>query len=641
MEGAPLFAFILDFLYNHKSNPHLLQWISRMIPVIPHLAAVLKKHYRIDPDEIDPSVKEKINWVMMVTSFLGFISLLYSVNQLEKVKDAYMKLNGGSADKGLRDYFNTVFMLLKAICQDKDLYPESWVSMHLFKEKTCLEWIKYAEDKLLSRVARTKSTTPDGDEEMKTWSLFMNLCVALIQGYQTYNRDEFPESVRKSWPDTPNIIIPIVQKECFPKIDRKTSFLSLLPDFLSLLSLSEQQKDIEKFVAELYYGIALCEFKQTGKFEKSAAMSCKTIDTIMTDRRKHKEDSVVISDRVFQQFFNDILGQFKLEKDRAVQKAGQDFTLNILNLLQLEMEYDAIPAGGDEERAGVTMKMMNYFMSFEMSGYFRYVHDLYILHLREDTTSGESVNYAEAGTTLLLHASRLGWTDEILPKLELQDQPSLPEEASWARKQRLYYQAIDAFNKAKLQERSIELLKELEVFHTMRRNFGQLKKILSDEKDAYCGIMVPSRRFSQYYLICYYGTGFSIVYSNKRFVYRADVNDTIETIAKRLEMKFPEAEIKLISDGSLNFVNPEELKRSEGQKIVLVHLEPSSQEEFNGKERVFPAKMPQILREYHRFNNTDVFVVSNPVDGKRTFFFSEERFPGTRRRLEVVKEVCK
>jgi len=287
------------------------------------------------------------------------------------------------------------------------------------------------------------------------------------------------------------------------------------------------------------------------------------------------------------------------------------------------------------------MKMMNYFVSFELSRYFRYVHNLYNLHLRKDPNSDELVNYAEAGTTIMLHASLLGWTDEMLPKLELgNNEAPLPAEPSWMRKQRLYYLAIDAFNNAKLQERSIELLKQLEIFHSMRRDFGQLAKILNDQKDAYCGIKEPSRQFSQYYLICYYGLGFTIVYSNKRFVYRADAKDTSDTVANRLRKRFPQAKVEVVEGSSVASINAEALKKSEGQEIIIAHLEPSSEQETRGEERVYPAKMPAILKEYNRCNNTDIFSLTGK-DGSKTFFYTEERFPGTRRRLEVIKELSK
>jgi len=594
---------------------------------------------------------------LLVTSFLGLLSAIQFgkrtkvgtqvkeilPNALAQAETAYTKVEGGNPDKGFRSFLNTILNILRAICADDELYLESWYSMIMFKEQTSLQFLFFSKQKLLKRLDKAKPASPAGDAEMEVWESFLKLCITLMSKYTTYNWDEFPNPklYKDSWTNSPEAIIPVVQKDCFPLIPRKSYFLPLLPMLLPLLRLCPEVEKMESFVSDLYYGIVNDEFRQTGKFERSAAMSCETIDAAMTDKRNG--NTKVVEDKTFQKFFNEIItSRFSKEKDASTKNAGLEFLQSVLNLLQLEMEYDAIPDGGDEERAAVTMKMMNYFVSFELSRYFRYVHNLYNLHLRKDANTGELVNYAEAGTTIMLHANQLGWTDEMLPKLELgNNEPPLPAEPSWARKQRLYYLAIDAFNNAKLQERSIELLKELEIFHSMRRDFAQLAKILNDQKDAYCGIKVPSKTFSHYYLICYYGQGFTIVYSNKRFVYRADVKDTIDTVADRLRKRFPEAKVDLITTESMDSINVEALKKSEGQEIVIAHLEPSSEQETRGEERVFPAKMPTVLKEYNRYNNTDVFALTDPKNGKRTFFYTEEKFPGTRRRLEVIKELSK
>jgi len=503
--------------------------------------------------------------------------------------------------------------------------------------------LTFSKQELLKRIDKAKPDTPDGDAEMDVWDSFLRLCIVLMSKYTSYDWDEFPNPklYQDSFVNSPEKIIPVVQKECFPVIPRKSYLVPLIPMLLPLLYLSEQVPKMEAFVCDLYYGITVDEFHQKGNFERSVVMSCETIDAAMILMRDGK--TRYVDSKTFQRIFNEVItSRFNKEKDAALKKAGLEFLQSVLTLLQLEMEYDALPDGADEERAAVTMKMMNYFVSFELSRYFRYVHNLYNLHIRMDVNSGELVNYAEAGTTIMLHASQLGWTDEMLPKLELgNNEPPLPAEPSWARKQRLYYLAIDAFNNAKLQERSIELLKELEVFHSMRRDFGQLAKILNDQKDAYFGVLVPSRSFSHYYLICYYGQGFTIVYSNKRFVYRADVKDTIETVGDRIRKRFPEANVELVTDGSMASINAEAKKKSEGQEIVIAHLEPSSEQETRGEERVFPAKMPDVLKEYHRYNNTDVFLFTDKTTGAKTFFFTEEKFPGTRRRLEVIKELSK
>jgi len=213
---------------------------------------------------------------------------------------------GGNEDKGIRVFLNTVMVILRAICADDDLYLESWYSMHMFKEQTCLALMDYAKETLISRVDKAKNKTPEGEAEMELWGSFFRVCIVLLAQYTSYDWKEFPdpELYKKSWPDTPSHIIPIIQKECFPKIPRKTYLVSILPSLLRLLSLCEQVSTIEAFVADIYFGIAVDEFKQTGKFERTTSVSCETVDAVMTDKRNGKADCVIVPDKTLQRFFN-------------------------------------------------------------------------------------------------------------------------------------------------------------------------------------------------------------------------------------------------------------------------------------------------------------------------------------------------
>lgn len=70
--------------------------------------------------------------------------------------------------------------------------------------------------------------------------------------------------------------------------------------------------------------------------------------------------------------------------------------------------------------------------------YIRYIKKLYDLHL-------SAQNYVEAGLTLKLYAQLLQWR-EVVRKEEL-DYPSQPE---WERKERVYLQILDCFDKGKV-----------------------------------------------------------------------------------------------------------------------------------------------------------------------------------------------
>lgn len=75
--------------------------------------------------------------------------------------------------------------------------------------------------------------------------------------------------------------------------------------------------------------------------------------------------------------------------------------------------------------------------------YIRYIKKLYDLHLGAQ-------NYVEAGLTLKLYAQLLQWKDGV--RKEELDYLAQPE---WERKERVYLQILDCFDKGKVRERAI------------------------------------------------------------------------------------------------------------------------------------------------------------------------------------------
>ena len=70
--------------------------------------------------------------------------------------------------------------------------------------------------------------------------------------------------------------------------------------------------------------------------------------------------------------------------------------------------------------------------------YVRYLYKLHQLHL-------QAGNLTEAAFTLLLHGELLSWSEQLLP-----EENGLPMEHAWNRKERLYNQVIDLFDKGKV-----------------------------------------------------------------------------------------------------------------------------------------------------------------------------------------------
>lgn len=75
--------------------------------------------------------------------------------------------------------------------------------------------------------------------------------------------------------------------------------------------------------------------------------------------------------------------------------------------------------------------------------YIRYIYKLRELHLQCD-------NHTEAGFTLLLHADLLDWTEQTL-----HNDVEYPREQEWRRKERLYRQIIEHFDKGQVSREAL------------------------------------------------------------------------------------------------------------------------------------------------------------------------------------------
>lgn len=135
--------------------------------------------------------------------------------------------------------------------------------------------------------------------------------------------------------------------------------------------------------------------------------------------------------------------------------------LKIFKFLDLQMELYTLPAGPEyeDDRTVANMKLMEYLkQTNRKEAYIRHIHILVDQHI-------QAGNYTEGAEALLLHARLYKWSQEKLGEIA----GKFPAQTQRARKEMLYQQAIDYFDKGKMWERACSLIKELREqyqFHT-------------------------------------------------------------------------------------------------------------------------------------------------------------------------------
>lgn len=128
---------------------------------------------------------------------------------------------------------------------------------------------------------------------------------------------------------------------------------------------------------------------------------------------------------------------------------------------------------------------------------YRYIYKLHDLHLQAE-------NYTEAGFTLKLYADMLDWDKETLT-FAPNDNVGVQE---WQRKETLYKEIINYFDKGKCWEKGIPLCKELAYFYeTNRFDYNRLSHILMTESKFFQNILTQLRPEPEYFRVGFYGMG--------------------------------------------------------------------------------------------------------------------------------------
>jgi len=652
----PLEEIIVGYMRTCQNTAILQQSISELATIFCNNATLVRRYYGllddhaiIAPPEAESSVATIYNKMLTekqlaVFLYIWLFSLIHSMNAL--LYPLYIleqQQYGGDHNVAVRHFIGDICEIFVKIMDDESLFPRKWNILNVVVQQTMLQAVFFVKDYYVrggveDRIELCAPETPEADEEMTAFRHFLTLCFSLLSGCKVALSSE-PKL------ETLEYVIPFIN-DCFPRIQRKIELIPVLQLALNLLEFTPEVPQMESFVGSFVGSIWIAEYEKTQKFTRTMATACDFVDQAIR-RNKSKPE-------VLRHFFSEVLASiFKGSDNKEMQEQATEVLNSVMNLLQLVIEFMGLPSGPEfaEERAIATIKMMSYFQNTEQSAYFRYVQTLYNEHM-----CAEPPSYVEAACTVLQHAVKLPWTDEQLPQMTIDSNSEpLPAEKSWERRKRLYTLAINCYDHARLYERSIQLYHELMELHRKRKEFALMSSVLLEEAKEFEELDAASdakrRVLPPFFLICYSGNGFPVSVANRRFVQRADTEDTAETVASRLKRKFPDAVMRTSSDANNGVLHLDDLA-GESNVVAILPLRPSSEGEAAGFETLFPPRMPAATRQYQLFNNTCMFTqperedpdgnttTTTPKDDDvRHFFVTEEPFPSTRRSVEVIRTI--
>jgi len=248
---------------------------------------------------------------------------------------------------------------------------------------------------------------------------------------------------------------------------------------------------------------------------------------------------------------------------------------------------------------------------------------------------------------LKLEADLYQWNRDV--QLEQTMEPEHPAESEFARKECLYNQIIDFYEKGKAWERAIELCKELaEQYETMTLDYLSLKNILRRQASFLDHILTIDRPSPSYFRVHCWGQAWPLAQRNKDWIVQGADWEKISSFSERMQLLYPTAQ--LVNANTM----PSFETMDKGQYLQVTALVPIP----DRTNRVFttPDVAPRI-RQYYEHHEVDQFsyqiikrntlanrheaVDSSPesvtdIWTERRILYSEASFPNIARKANVI-----
>ncbi|XP_050668990.1 dedicator of cytokinesis protein 3-like [Leptidea sinapis] len=314
------------------------------------------------------------------------------------------------------------------------------------------------------------------------------------------------------------------------------------------------------------------------------------------------------------------------------REAGAAFVGCVTRLLERLLDYRAVMQGAEhrDKRMSATVNLLNFYKNEidRKEMYLRYVYKLHDLHISSD-------NFVEAGCTLLLYAETLSWESD-----QVGVDPEHPETPEWKRKEALYNQVLQYFDRGKCWEKGLPLLRELATLYEMKLcDYPRLAECLRTYATFLDSVMKELRPEPEYFRVGFYGKGCPPFVRNKQFVYRGHEYERIGAFTQRLQAEYVSAHILM-----RNTPPDESVISADGQYIQICNVKPVARLES------CPSNAPEQVKRFYSFNDVNTFLSDRPLHKppidkdnefkslwiERTTLVTENILPGILRWSEVV-----
>ncbi|KAK3103457.1 hypothetical protein FSP39_019400, partial [Pinctada imbricata] len=536
----------------------------------------------------------------------------------------------------LRDFLTKVLLTFQELIKE-EAFPADWTMMRLVTNHVIFVAVEYFSDTLRSQFLHGERFNE------ALWNHYFNLSVSFIT-QPSLQLEVFSSAKRQKVKDRyqdMRILMGQQIQMLWENLgsNRRHFIPSMIGPFLKVTLVPEEE--LRKATLPIFYDMMECEQRTSGHFLMVENEIIERLDQYITMEGYGDEAYLELFKRT-------LLDKVQTEPD--LKDKGSQFILSVTSLLDRLLDYRSVYDGDEnsDKRMHCTFNILNFYKdnNNREEMYVRYIKKLYDLHL-------SAQNYVEAGLTLKLYAQILQFRDNMR-----KDELDYPQQAEWERKERVYLQVIDCFDKGKVWEYGIPLCKELAELYERRLDYRKLSNILERQAKFFSNILdgvevmddgggrptFYPRQEPTYFRVAYYGQSFPPFVRNKAFIYRGDECLKLQDIINHMLQEFPTATIM-----STNNPVDEAMKLGQAQHIQICPVKPLGDDrpEFVRCGGNVPAEIKnfynsndvdtfQLDRSFHR-GEKDKSCEFKTLCTERTIMRTSYRFPGILQWYEVVQ----
>ncbi|CAH2992326.1 unnamed protein product [Chilo suppressalis] len=513
--------------------------------------------------------------------------------------------------KPLKDFLMRAFLVFRHLIE-QDVFPADWMVLRVQSCKVLLSALQDLAKPLLERFFGEEP--PQFDSQV--WSGYMELGVALVTCSALQ-----PERWAGRGPDRPRMRAAAARQLLAVWSRLGPAQLHLVPGAVGALLEITLVGELRRAALGALVALMAAERAATGSARRTEAALVDKLDSLVANNK---------ADDHYRRLFDTVL--MERVSTEGWREAGAAFVGCVTRLLERLLDYRAVMQGAEhrDKRMAATVNLLNFYKNEidRKEMYLRYVYKLHDLHIASD-------NFIEAGCTLLLYAETLSWdSDQIGVDSE---HPETPE---WKRKEALYNQVLQYFDRGKCWEKGLPLLRELATLYEVKLcDYARLAHCLRTHATFLDSVLEQLRPEPEYFRVGFYGKGCPLFVRNKLFVYRGHDYERIGAFTQRLQSEYVSAHILM-----RNTPPDDSIIAADGQYIQICNVKPVA------RRRTFPSGAPEAVKRFYACNDVDTFLCDRPLHKppidkdnefkslwiERTTLVTENTLPGILRWSEVV-----